>query len=320
MLPSAATTLLLATRRQKNLKEESVNFTKGRFIIYVSFILKINKMGPKAKVKIEDTSCNKKTESTTKPKVGNSNLFSSRTTSETSSSEEALDSSKYSNRKLKSNWQKYNNETDLPVEVPRSLNFSNFSGQRPLTSSDSYFRFSSEKNWEVLDKFDDYFKLNVNDLCREIMCLPLHERLKLNSSVLTLEQIETFTINATMYQSKFKEPLAPTKDITVKMLSLLFTNESELKEVASCKTGWSQPTEELTDKQTKTWDSNSENFFSLSGVEEELDLILSMPLPSSEVETSTQEGSKDDFMEELSVVPSNLELQNDWLDSLLDED
>ena len=247
-------------------------------------LVKSSKMGPKKVQNVNKTS-NSKAESTNKPKVENSSLFSSREIGETSSSEEALDSSKYSSRKLNSNWQKYDNVIDLASEETKGLlDFSNFSGQKPSTSSDSYFRFSNEKNWEVLDKFDDYFKLNVNDLCREIMCVPLHERLKL-SCVLTPEQIEIFTDDAKMYQCKLKEPLAPTKDISGKMLSLL-SNESDTREKISCKTGWSQPgVEELADKQNKTWDSNSENFFSLSGVEEELDLILALPLPTNEIES-----------------------------------
>lgn len=204
-----------------------------------------------------------------------------------SNSEEALDSSKYSSRKLNSNWQKYDDEVNLIFE-PKGLNFSDFSTQKPSASTDSYFRFSSEKNWAVLEKFDDYFKLNVNDLCREIMCIPIHERLKLDPYFLTSEQIETFDSDAKMYESRMKEPLALTKNVTGKMLSLLTTEIKSKDEVKSCSTGWHHPDEELADKQQKTWDSNSENFFSLSGVEEELDLILAMP--SMAVPSSAPEG------------------------------
>jgi hypothetical protein len=244
-------------------------------------------MGPKRKVK-NDSKPDRKQESTDKMKA-ESATFASLTSGDTSSSEEALNSSKYSSRKLNSNWQKYDKETDF-VPEPRGLDFSDFSGKKPTTSTDSYFRFSNEKNWEVLEKFDDYFKLNVNDLCREIMCVPLQERLKLDSSVLTSEQIETFDSDAQMYESRMKEPLVLTKEITGKMLSLL-SNEIEPKDKGkSCTTGWAHSKEEQSDKQQKTWDSNSENFFSLSGVEEELDLILAMPSkvglsPSSPLES-----------------------------------
>lgn len=241
-------------------------------------------MGPKRKVKNEGKP-DRKQESTEKLKA-ESVAFASLTSGDTSSSEEALNSSKYSSRKLNSNWQKYDTEIDL-VPEPRGLDFSNFSGQKPSVGTDSYFRFSNEKNWEVLEKFDDYFKLNVNDLCREIMCVPLHERLKLELCVLTSEQIEIFDSDAKMYESRMKEPLIPTKEITGKMLSLL-SNEIEPEKEKSNTTGWVHSKEEQSDnKQQKTWDSNSENFFSLSGVEEELDLILAMPSvsPSSPLES-----------------------------------
>ncbi|KAI9551583.1 hypothetical protein GHT06_021916 [Daphnia sinensis] len=268
-------------------------------------------MVPKRKVKIEGKPSDKKEGSEGTRKVEYA------VHSDNSGSEEALDSSKYSSRKLNSNWQKYDDEVNL-VSESRGLNFSDFSKQKPSAGTDSYFRFSSEKNWGVLEKFDDYFKLNVNDLCREIMCIPVHERLKLEPCLLTAEQIETFDSDAKMYESRMKEPLALTKNITGKMLSLLTTEIESKGEAKSCSTGWHHPDEELADKQ-KTWDNNCENFFSLSAVEEELDLILAMPtmaLPSAAPEVSSIE----DVSEESSVVHSNLELQNDWLDSLLDED
>jgi hypothetical protein len=237
-----------------------------------------NKMGPKRKEKNEGKPDRKK-ELTDKLKAESA---ASLTSGDTSSSEEALNSSKYSSRKLNSNWQKYDTDIDL-VPEPRGLDFSDFSGQKTSASTDSYFRFSNEKNWEVLEKFDDYFKLNVNDLCREIMCVPLHERLKLELCVLTSEQIEIFNTDAKMYESRMKEPMIPTKEITGKMLSLL-SNEIQPDKEKSCTTGWVHKEEQSDNKQQKTWDSNSENFFSLSGVEEELDLILAMPstvFPSS---------------------------------------
>ncbi|XP_057378992.1 uncharacterized protein LOC130701059 [Daphnia carinata] len=273
-------------------------------------------MVPKRKVKTEGKPSDKKQGPGGTTKV---ECAVHSTSDDNSGLEEALDSSKYSSRKLSSNWKKYDDEVNL-VSESRGLNFSDFSKQKPTTSTDSYFRFSSEKNWEVLDKFDDYFKLNVNDLCREIMCLPLHERLKLEPCLLTAEQIEMFDSDAKMYESRMKEPLAPTKNITGKMLSLLTTGIESKDEAKSCSTGWHHPDEEFADKQQKTWDNNCENFFSLSGVEEELDLILAMPtmaLPSNAPDVSS---NTEDVSEESSVIHSNLELQNDWLDSLLDED
>lgn len=295
-------------------------------------------MVPKRKVKTEGKSSDRKQGSDGTGKVECA-VYS--TPGDNSGSEEALDSSKYSSRKLNSNWQKYDDEVNL-VSESRGLNFSDFSKQKPSASTDSYFRFSSEKNWGVLEKFDDYFKLNVNDLCREIMCIPVHERLKLEPCLLTAEQIETFDSDAKMYENRMKAPLALTKNITGKMLSLLTTEIESKDEAKSCSTGWHHPDEELADKQQKTWDNNCENFFSLSGVEEELDLILAMPtmaLPSapegmlnffihffkfffynSNFSLFPVSSDTEDVSEESSVVHSNLELQNDWLDSLLDED
>lgn len=192
-------------------------------------------------------------------------------TDDDNNSEEALNTSKYSRRKLDKNWEKYEEQPETD-SIPKGLNFSDFYEKKPTVSrsTDSYFRFSNEKNWEVSDTFDDYFKLNVNHLCREIMCAPLYERLKLSSCLLTTEQKDIFDNDAKRNQNKIKDPLTGSIEIEKKMLSLL-GDESKPQETE----GWSHGlSSSNTDKQS-TWDSQSENFFSLSGVEEELDSILS---------------------------------------------
>lgn len=238
-------------------------------------------MGPKGKAKTGATNklaeCKSHRPSddvTEKPTSQNVPVISA---DDNNSNEEALNTSKYARRKLDNNWEKYE-EIESENDMQKGLNFSDFYGQKPTASSstDSYFRFSNEKNWEVLEKFDDYFKLNISHLCREVMCVPLHERLKLTPSLVTAEQIEIFDNDAKKNQVKIKESLADQTEIKTAMLSLL-RDETELKETE----GWPQASKGNSDKQS-TWDSNSENFFSLSGVEEELDSILSsMPLPET---------------------------------------
>lgn len=236
-------------------------------------------MGRKGKLPLQENGSKRELPSDKQRGSSNSSSHLPGTLDDSSSSEEALDSSKYSSRKLNCNWEKYDDDIGGRSEVLKGLDFSNFCGQQ-TTSGDSYFRFSSEKTWEVLEKFDDYFKLNVSNLSQEIMCIPLHERLKLESCFLTAEQIDIFNVDAKRNHHQLKGPLASTTDIEKQMLSLL-RDDNEPKET----TGW--PAEEPTDKQS-TWDSHSENFFSLSGVEEELDSILSLPAVQSNTLTSKQ--------------------------------
>lgn len=193
-------------------------------------------------------------------------------------------SSKYVKRKMTTNWQKYDEDTSLAMNTPKGLDFSDFCEQKSCNATNSYFRFSSEKNWELEEKHDEYFKLNVNDLCGEILCIPLNERLKLEENLLSPEQMQNFQSEAMKYCSLTKESTVLTKNIEKTMLSLL-KNEDEIKEESTTGVGWSQATDETLHKQSKTWDDNSENFFSLSGVEKELDLILSTPVAPNVLES-----------------------------------
>ena len=197
---------------------------------------------------------------------------------ETSVAEEALDRRKYSKRKMDSNWTKYEEPMDTGSNV-KGLDFSEFVDKKTETR-DSHFRFSSERVWNVVldEKVSDYFKLNVKDLCTEIMCVPLHERLRLKSSVLTKEQIDMFENDAKL-RLRMEEQNPITKEIEDKMVSLL------KEDIPADESSWlcSLQEEEQSDKPT-TWHDNSENFFTLGGLDHELDMILSMPLPSTEPE------------------------------------
>lgn len=231
-------------------------------------------MGPKSKPKVNTSASNTECEPPGNLRVVSSNLPSTIVTvGDALNTEEAFDFSKYSKRKLTNNWKNYPELENEETEIIKGLNFSDFCKERP-TMTDSHFRFSSEKNWEALEKLDDYFKLNVANLAQEIMCVPLHMRLKLKPSMLTIEQINMFNTDAKKNENQTKTSSAITADIEKKILNLL-VNESETKNTS----GWPQQTEEPSEKQN-TWDSHSENFFCLSGVEEELDLILSIPVQS----------------------------------------
>ena len=218
-------------------------------------------------------------------KKSQSALGKSEAEGENSSSSD--DRRKYSKRKMDTNWSKYDEPMDTTSNVAKGLDFSQYTDKKPSgTAGDSHFRFSSERGWDtVLDeKVSDYFKLNVKDLCSEIMCVPLHERLKLKSAVLTQEQVDTFEDDARLCRLRIEEQNPITKKIEDKMVSLLKEGNSDgLQDSNSDESSWlsSLHGEEQSDKQT-TWHDNSENFFSLSGLDQELDMILSMPLPSTE--------------------------------------
>merc|ERR1712071_221240 len=199
--------------------------------------------------------------------------------------------SKYSKRKLNSNWLQY--EEPIDAEDSHGLDFAQFVDRKPSTS-DSHFRFSNEKNWELKDKVTDYFKLNVKDLRNEILCVPLHQGLRLDPALLSSDQVTAFNNAAAVNQNNVKEYAPLTQEISNKVLSALKHDANN------------------------TADEISENLFSLHAVNQELDELLSMP-------TSTTRNYSEALPEQLSdeklvETGSTQVLNEDWLDSLLNED
>jgi len=229
---------------------------------------------------------------------------------------------KFSKRKLNSNWQQYG---DLPTdsEDQRGLDFAQFVDQKP--STDSHFSFSSEKNWELQDKVSDYFRLNIKDLQNEILCVPLHERLKLDSKLLNHDQVAAFEKSATINQNNVKEYAPLTQEISNKVLSVLKDTLKKIElpnsdnKVVEDNQTWNSAAISQQSECVKhsTWDESSENFFSLQTVDQELDEILSLPTTKHDYSEATAKPASDNK----STYPESTEVLNeDWLDSLLNED
>jgi len=180
--------------------------------------------------------------------------------------------SKYSKRKLNSNWLQY--EEPIDAEDSHGLDFAQFVDRKPSTS-DSHFRFSNEKNWELKDKVTDYFKLNVKDLRNEILCVPLHQRLRLDPALLSSDQVTAFNNAAAVNQNNVKEYAPLTQEISNKVLSALKHDANNTAEDISEEEN--QPWNITNEVKQSVWDESSENFFSLHAVNQELDELLSMP-------------------------------------------
>lgn len=272
-------------------------------------------MGRKTSVKGANVSC--------KNKIKGTKVIENYEASSSSEKNEGEFDGKFSKRKLNSNWQQYD---DLPIdsEDERKLDFGQFSDQKSLTA-DSHFSFTSEKNWELQYKVVDYFKLNIKDLQNEILCIPLHERLSLDPKLLNHEQVTTFESSAAVNRNNVKESLPLTQEISNKVLSAL-------KDVAHTTEPPTTKTNVLEDYQTwkfdaksqqsncteqNVWDESSENFFSLHAVEQELDGILSMPTTQPNYTEAIPKPPSDD---KLVFTDTSEALNEDWLDSLLNDD
>lgn len=186
--------------------------------------------------------------------------------------EESEHAAKFSKRKIVSNWEKYEENQD-PVEVQKGLDFALFSDTKHHAAQE-HFRFSGEKNWESRGKISDYFKLDLKDLSNEIMSVPLYERLRLDSSLFSEDQIATFIKDAKMFEPEY---VIKSKEIETRVLSVLKPPKEQLEETLL---EWPS-TEEPTSGQS-AWDDKSGNFFSLAEIDNALDDILSMPLPLHE--------------------------------------
>lgn len=195
------------------------------------------------------------------------------------------DVKKYSKRQMSNNWEKYEEIDDNKVQS-NALDFAQFASQKASLGGHSHFRFSNEKDWNGRDKASDYLKLDVKDLCADILCVPLHERLKLNPAILTSEQIRVFVADAKLNEDRRMQHLRPlNEELNNQVISIL--GEKPLKtdghdedSVSNPASLWlpvssTGPTDQKSNQ--STWEDGSTNYFNLGGVEEELDSFLSMP-------------------------------------------
>ena len=191
---------------------------------------------------------------------------------------------KFSKRKLHSNWSQY---VDLPADSEDQcrLDFAKFVDQQP-SMGDSHFSFSDEKHWELKYIVSDYFKLNVKDLQNDILSVPLHERLQLDSKLLGCEQVTGFVNSAAIHQANVNEFAPLTQEISNKVLCALKETTcktelpiSDIKIVEDDHQTWNSASSSQQNHcvKHKLWDESSENFFSLQDVNQELDHILSIP-------------------------------------------
>ena len=205
---------------------------------------------------------------------------------------QALDSSdfvevdyKYSKRKLETNWQKYEDDHDLGNEA-KALDFSQFSAAPSTSGGSSHFRFANEKDWQVCSKVSDYFQLDVKSLHAEILAVPLHLRLKLDEQLFSREQILSFEKEAKLVQNSIKEDVLETQKIGQKIVTLLSNRADTSPERSGAgpqpqsEDSWNNDYENTDNSGANCW-QESANSFSLCGLDQELDAILSMPLTSA---------------------------------------
>lgn len=127
----------------------------------------------------------------------------------------------------------------------------------------------------------DYFKLDLKDLSNEILSVPLHERLRLDPSLFTEDQIQIFVKDAKMFEPEY---VMKSKEIETKVLSVLKPPQ-EKAETDSLE--WPNMEEQELSSRQSAWENKSDNFFSLSEIDNELDNILSMPLVLHEASGKT---------------------------------
>lgn len=203
------------------------------------------------------------------------------------SPEESL-STKYLRRPMTDNRQKYKEVDEIGPH--QALDFALFAGQKP-SAGDSHFRFAKEKDWDTKERVSDYLKLDIKDLCADIMCIPLHERLKIPATILTSEQIASFTAEAKMNECRRRQLMDPlTEELCNKIVSVLGSEKEKHQDDSYGTSHWlpTDTSKEPTEKQSNqsTWmheglEEGAANYFNLRGVEEELDSFLSMPLPAN---------------------------------------
>jgi hypothetical protein len=190
---------------------------------------------------------------------------------------------KYSKRKLQTNWDKYE-EPDEEINSPglRGLNFAQFSNSNQKESGGSHFQFAQEKEWSDLpEKVSDYLKLDLKELSREILSVPLHERLRLEATYFSTKQIEAFERDAQMSKEKIRLDVSK----LIPQLPLSRPNATDMKsptpqedELDSFLDSLEVP--QAAEQPHNVWNDNSSNCLNLNSVSEELDLILAMPSTS----------------------------------------
>lgn len=232
----------------------------------------------------------RKTKSGPKQESRKQNLPDSTVTApKTTVASEPSNEHKFSKRRMASNWEKYDEPSDvIDIGYGSRHDFGQFVGKN-ATAGDSHFRFSKEKDWaSQMESTSDYLKLNIKDLCADILCVPLHERLRLKPANLTAEQIESFNKEAQQYESRRKKQLVPLEEeLNSRIVTLLVEDMKppvveDSDEPASCASLWAG--QNSAEKQQPTWEDSSTSYFNMCGIDDELDSLLSMPQPSKALE------------------------------------
>lgn len=103
-------------------------------------------------------------------------------------------SKQFSKRELSSNWNKYddnnlvsNNDSDISYA-------SNFEALLLAPAAiGGHFLFNSEKSWEATDDWynrDEYFQLNLMELCKSLSTIPFYERQSYSKDIFSVDEIE----------------------------------------------------------------------------------------------------------------------------------
>ena len=194
---------------------------------------------------------------------------------------------KYSKRKLQTNWDKYEEpDEDINSSGLRGLNFAQFSNSNQKESGGSHFQFAQEKEWSDLpEKVSDYLKLDLKELSREIMSVPLHERLRLETTYFSSKQIEAFERDAQLSREKIRvdiSKLIPQQPLSCSNATDMKTQTPQEDELDSFLDSLEIP--QATEQPHNVWNDNSSNCLNLNSVSEELDLILLLPSTSISAE------------------------------------
>ncbi|KAK3090142.1 hypothetical protein FSP39_009478 [Pinctada imbricata] len=254
--------------------------------------------------------------------------------------EQPSNNASFRRRQVVSNWDRYHEPEVEDIHIGPTSRGDNFLKLLDSAGAASaQFRFKDEESWED-DETDqsEATCLNVDlaSLATNLSCIPLHERLGLDQSLFTEEELNKMTEDAVKARSFRCTSATTSTDRNVKgsvNTSNIVQKDSKKTVIAEkCNTKTSETSHEnksletltcdaLIDAKEKKTSKNKVDTGGSGGIEDDLDFLLSLDTPSvpvSEVTTqqsTSKESQKSKGKEKQHSGDEDLE---DWLDSILD--
>lgn len=155
---------------------------------------------------------------------------------------QAEEDPKYAKRNIASNWTKFElpSEDESEDEASQNMTGEDFNYVLSTASgAESHFRLKSEKEWDPEQESGafstEFFSLDVVELERAVMCVPLHLHIGLKQEDLDKESLDKYQARADRHMAVYEGGVAPVEEeISQKIMDILSVGKIEKpKEVLS---------------------------------------------------------------------------------------